>query len=274
MKRISACLLLCASVATTPAFGIGRLADIAVIDRSSGTALPTYYSRGSYWVAGTPGAKYSIAIRSRQGERLLAVAAVDGLNVLSGEIADVAQTGYVLGPERRYEITGWRKSSTEIAAFEFTPAPRSYAERTGRPANVGILAVALFRERLPIPPPIAMRDEAERGAAAPAAAPMAERAARESFGLAGSSSVTSHLASPPDPAAKLGTGHGAREYSYVTDTEFERASPHPDEVVMIRYDSYEHLLSMGIFRRPVDYGVVTNPFPGSDSWKYAPDPPR
>ena len=274
MKRISACLLLCASVAATPAFGIGRLADIAVIDRSSGTALPTYYSRGTYWVAGTPGAKYSIAIRSWQGERLLAVASVDGLNVLSGEVADVGQTGYVLGPGRRYDVTGWRKSSRVIAAFEFTSASHSYAERTGRPANVGVLAVALFTERRPMPPTFVMQDEAERVAPAPAAAPMAEVLARPFSGIAGSSSVTSNLVSHPDLTAKLGTGHGAREYSYVTNTEFERASPRPDEVVMIRYDSYENLLAMGIVRRPVDYGAVPNPFPGSDSWKYVPDPPR
>ena len=40
----------------------------------------------------------------------------------------------------------------------------------------------------------------------------------------------------PAASAKLGTGHGAREYSYVTHTEFARAQSEPNEVIRIRYD--------------------------------------
>ena len=102
-------------------------------------------------MAGRPGARYAIEIRNRLGERLLAVTSVDGVNVVSGATAAWDQTGYVFGPGERYQITGWRKTDAEVAAFTFTDSPNSYAERTGRPANVGVIGVALFRERQPQP---------------------------------------------------------------------------------------------------------------------------
>jgi len=134
--------------------------------------LRTYYHRGEYWVAGNPGARYAIEIRNTLHQRVLAVTSVDGLNVLTGDTARWEQSGYVLHGEEAYEITGWRKSQTEIAAFEFTAVSNSYAARTGRSANVGVIGVAVFRERVPdhvasIAP----------GAATPAAPPARESSA-------------------------------------------------------------------------------------------------
>ncbi len=49
------------------------------------------------------------------------------------------QTGYVFYARQAYDIAGWRKSDSEIAAFTFTSIPKSYAARTGRPQNVGVI---------------------------------------------------------------------------------------------------------------------------------------
>src|ERR1700682_1384586 len=130
---------------------LGGIAEVSIIDRDSGAVLSPHYYRGEYWVAGTPGARYAIEIRNRSGERVLAVTSVDGVNVVSGATAGWDQTGYVFSPGERYQITGWRKSDAEVAQFTFTDSPNSYAERTGRPANVGVIGVALFRERQPQP---------------------------------------------------------------------------------------------------------------------------
>ena len=229
---------------------LGRLAEVQIIDRDSGTTLATYYHRGEYWVAGAPGARYAIAIRNAGGERLLAVTAVDGVNVISGDTAAWDQTGYVFGASQRYEIAGWRKSNAEIAAFEFTAAPHSYATRTGRPGNVGVIGVALFRER---PQPIAYEAPL---AAAPAAAADASEARAERA---------------PAPTARLGTGHGARESSVVEDTEFERLHDRPDEIIRIRYDSYANLLAAGIIRARPPRLPQPDAFPGSAG--FVPDPP-
>ena len=142
MKKMLPCLMSVALGVSLPAHGHGRLADVLVIDRRTEQPLPVYYARGTYWVAGEAGARYGIAIRNRLGERLMAVTSVDGINVISGEPAAIDQVGYVLPAYVRFDVTGWRKSDSDVAAFEFTTPGSSYAARTGRPANVGVLGVA------------------------------------------------------------------------------------------------------------------------------------
>jgi len=276
-----------AALATScDALAVGNIANVTVIDRDSGGTLEAHYFRGEYWVAGTPGARYAIEIRNCVGGRLLAVTSVDGVNVLSGATAGWNQGGYVFDPGERYQITGWRKSDAQVAAFTFTASPNSYAERTGRPANVGVIGVAVFRERPPpmsyTPPRIA--DDSARERQAPVAAEADRAAAKPSTAIAGMAGMAAADAvnAPTEsslawralmPAPKLGTGHGEREYSYVGHTEFRRMQPEPDEVIRIRYDSLENLTAMGIVGRPRPTPPVPNPFPGSRERNYVPDPP-
>ena len=75
--KLCALSILLASAAL-PALAVGQLADITVIDRNTGAALPVYTHRGEYWVAGTPGARYAISVLSavavhRQGRTCVAV---------------------------------------------------------------------------------------------------------------------------------------------------------------------------------------------------------
>jgi hypothetical protein len=275
----------------------GGLADVAIIDRDSGVALSPHYYRGEYWVAGRPGARYAVEIRNRLGERLLAVTSVDGVNVLSGATAAWDQAGYVFEAGERYQITGWRKSDAQVAAFTFTESPNSYAERTGRPANVGVIGVAFYRERQPqaisgpgrlghapvrpdslregaenVPPILggsAPPDEAQSRAQDSTSAGIPETQVAPSPGQ--TLRVVPALPAPA-PAPKLGTGHGEREYSYVTHTEFLRMQPQPNEVVRIRYDSMDNLLALGIIKRPRRMPPTANPFPASPEQQYVPDP--
>jgi hypothetical protein len=103
-----------------------------------------------------------------------------------------------------------------------------------------------------------------------------------SAAAAASAAVTAQAApmmrapASPVPEAKLGTGHGEREHSYVTHTEFLRLQPQPNELIRIHYDSLENLMAMGIIRQPppvLPQPSVTNPFPGSPNPEYVPDPP-
>jgi hypothetical protein len=155
----AAALVALCGLAALPAQAVGRLADVTVIDRNSGATLPLYFHRGEYWVAGQPGARYAVQVRNRLGARVMAVTSVDGVNVLSGETAAFEQTGYVFGAWQSYQITGWRKSDSQVAAFEFSDAANSYAQRTGRPGHVGVIGVALFREKAPdfVPQPMPMQ---------------------------------------------------------------------------------------------------------------------
>lgn len=258
------------AVASFQAHAVGRLADVTVVDRQSGVTLPVHYHQGEYWVAGRPGARYAIAVRNKIGERILAVTSVDGVNVLNGETAAWGQTGYVFGSYQQYQISGWRKSNSEVAAFEFSAASDSYAERTGRPGHVGVIGVALFRERLPEPvaqaPEVYRRNEADSEKSAAPSAAAAGQAADRSESMA---------RSMPAPAPKLGTGHGQREESTVSHTSFARQQSQPNETIRIRYDSRENLVASGVIREPVIRPLTPapNPFPLSDNVSYVPDPP-
>ena len=78
------------------ACAVGGMADINVYDRSESRSLPVYWHEGRAWVVGKPGNEYQISVRSRQGEEVLAVLSVDGINVITGETASPQQSGYVL----------------------------------------------------------------------------------------------------------------------------------------------------------------------------------
>ncbi len=280
------------AVAAPNAAAIGRLADVTVVDRTTGETLPVHFHKGEYWVAGTPGTKYSVSVANGSGGRMLAVMSVDGVNVLNGQTASVDQAGYVFNPSQRYEITGWRKSNQEVAAFEFVASPSSYAARTGRPANVGVIGVALFTERVYQPPVSvappyqpyryqgglgASKAEAGRASSAdtagspPPAAAAPIEAARSASGAA--NDMAKRAESRPEMREKLGTGHGEREWSQVSHTNFERAQSSPNETIRIRYDSRENLVSMGVIREPHrPWQRTPNAFP--DSLGFVPDPPR
>lgn len=264
-----AIVLFCGSL---QAQAVGRLADVTVIDRNTGATLPVHYGKGEYWVAGAPGARYAIAIRNKLGERVMAVTSVDGINVVNGATAAWGQTGYVFGAHYNYQITGWRKSDSEVAAFEFAAAGDSYATRTGRPNQVGVIGVALFKERMPEPvalptPPASMQKSL--GAAASATAAPAEAMANRSRSADAATTQSAGRIAMPSPT--LGTGHGQREGSYVSHTSFERSQSQPNEIITIRYDSRENLVASGVI--PERKGHTPNPFPNSDSFSYVPDPP-
>jgi len=283
MKRTVYFAAFAALVVSCEALAVGGIAQVTIIDRRSGLELTPYLYHGEYWVAGSPGATYAIEIRNRLGERILAVTSVDGVNVISGATAGWNQTGYVFDAAERYQISGWRKSDAQVAAFTFTASPNSYAERTGRPANIGVIGVAVFREREPQPvyaPPMSTtspdRREVERAAAAPLPGlpedgqPGAGPAAAGARGAEPPPPL--HAAPVPAPAPKLGTGHGKREVSYVNHTEFARMQPQPNEVIRIRYDSLENLFAMGIAERPHPVPPITDAFPASPEQQYVPDP--
>jgi hypothetical protein len=245
---------------------VGGLTDLTVFDRTEGRQLPVYWHQGRAYVAGRPGNEYRITLRNRVREEVLAVVSVDGVNVVTGETAEPRQSGYVVAPWRPFEIGGWRKSLGETAAFYFTSLPDSYAARTGRPNEVGVIGVALFRRAQPQPPaPIAAqpypysRDEPR---AAERAAPNAGM--RSQSGAAARSDV---LSSAPAAEPQVGTGHGRRERSDARYVDFERSSYYPAEVITLYYDSYQNLVARGIVRESTPVAPLPRPFPG-----FAPDP--
>lgn len=251
--------------AAGPALAVGSLADVTLYDRAENRTLPVYFHEGRHYVIGKPGNEYQVNVRSHQPGEILTVVSVDGVNAVSGETANWSQTGYVLSPHAIYGIRGWRKSMQRIAAFFFTGHENSYASRTGRPDNVGVIGVAVFRKK--VEPPISISRDYRQRRDAPVsseAAGAAENAARESADAAAPHAA----AAPPSTLEKsLGTGHGKSETSVVRHTSFERAAPTPDEVITIYYDTYGNLVAQGVIRDSPRI-ARPSPFPG----QFVPDP--
>ena len=191
---------------------------------------------GRAYIVGKPGHEYQVRVANRLREELLAVVSVDGVNVITGETAHPSQSGYVIAPRGALETNGWRKNLAQTAAFYFTALPDSYAARTGRPDDVGVIGVALFRRKAqPIAP---VQPEISR----------APRAMERDD-------------------ARLGTGHGRHEHSPAVHVTFERATTTPAEVIALYYDSHANLVARGILREPVHAAPTPRPFPG-----FVPDP--
>ena len=288
------------------------LIDLKVIDRETGEAARVWRHAGRLYVAGNPGARYALRVTNNTGGRVLAVMSVDGVNILTGETAGYGQRGYVFGPYETYEVNGWRKSDSEIAAFNFSTQAGSYAAQTGRPNDVGVIGVAVFRERVIAPTPVSpavTREERYRAPPAPVVRearrpadavpppplpiPPVERrvempappvlsapgARTESVVVTGSSirgvAPTPRTTAAQDLSmAKLGTGHGAREWSTITTVPFTRMSREPQYIYRVEYDSRERLMASGVIPRPRPLPPGgPRPFPASPNG-YVPDPPR
>jgi hypothetical protein len=247
------------------------LAALEVFDRNDGTVLPVYEKDGRRYVVGTPGHEYTLRVRNLTGARILAVTSVDGVNVVTGETATPEQSGYVIDAGGSVDINGWRKSLERTAAFYFTDLGDSYAARTGRPDNVGVIGVAVFREReraVYVPPRDRISQfEKDAAGALPAPPPQAQAAAPHEESReqrADAPSAGKSLSSP------LGTGHGRNETSYATRVTFERATSAPSQIVTIRYDRRDNLIALGVLPDRRYARRAPEPFPGTSG--FVPDP--
>lgn len=268
-KSFFAALLLLAGCTAT-SVSAGSLIDVKVVDRSSGQILETWRHRGQLYVVGTPGNRYAVQVANRSGGRVLGVVSVDGVNVVSGETAAAPQSGYVLAPGQSADIAGWRKSMDEVAAFYFTSLADSYAGRSGRPENTGVIGVAVFQEL--VPPPLAQVAPMSKGYAESRDAAAAANAPAPAAAPAAEGRMKSELAESAMRAEKkLGTGHGERLNALIEYTSFRRASSTPAELITIYYDSRANLMARGIIPDPRNNArnnARPNPFPGG----FVPDP--
>jgi hypothetical protein len=270
LKTLSAALAMIA----TGAVQAGTVVDIEVLARPGyrSALLPSYWFQGQNYVEGRQNQEFRVRLRNKTGERVLAVLSVDGVNAISGETAGLNQAGYVLAPYQTLDVDGWRKSNAQTAAFYFTHISDSYAARTGRPDNVGVIGAAVFREmryqyEYPQYPENdeysygdnGGRDKSAQATPGRAAAPAAEAARSESksYGQADAA------------GAPMGTGHGRQEYRPSVNVAFEREAS-VFEVLSVRYDSRANLIAQGVIPRRGHYPpTVPQAFPQGG---FVPDP--
>jgi hypothetical protein len=118
------------------------------ITDKKGRELTTHEHNGKFYVEGSVGQRYIIRVTNPTDRRVEAVLSVDGLDVIDGENADFAsKRGYVVPARGELRIEGFRVSTSEVATFRFSSVSDSYADRKGKPRNIGVIGLAIFEEK-------------------------------------------------------------------------------------------------------------------------------
>lgn len=208
------------------------------------------------------GEKYGIRIANRTGRRIGVVVAVDGRNIISGEKSHLhdSERMYILGPYESAVYDGWRTARDTVNRFYFTEPDDSYAAAFGDRSAMGVIAVAVYREKqLPPRRPYSDResggktgeDRSMRGEPAPGAPTGAERKSL----------------SPQAREESAGTGFGEESRSpsirVTFDPEHRVAERH-----FLKYEWRDTLCRKGI----LDCRYSRNRF-WDDEADYAPYPP-
>lgn len=233
---------------------------------AAGRPLRTFGRDGRTWVLGEESQRYRIRVRNRSPETVEAVISVDGRDALDGLGARASKPGYLVQPWGEVVVDGFRLSLRDVATFRFSAVVDSYAAQMGDDRQVGVIGVAIFRQRPPPPPrPMRWRQPCEEGGAAESGdagrgqPSPPSRDANASGAASGLAAKASPAARGPDRAG-LGTAFGERRSSQVVQSQFERANPaRPDALLAVHYNDRDGLLALGIDLRP--------PRPRPDAWE-------
>lgn len=198
------------------------------------------------YIAVRDGERYSIRVRNRTDRRIGVVIAVDGRNIISGKKSHLKprEAKYVLGPWETAEYEGWRTSRNRVNRFYFTDMDDSYADAWGDHSAMGVIAVAVYREKKP----------KRQGYSIQKRRKSSEEAARDS----------------------AGTGFGESEWSPSRKVKF-KARKKPMFKKFIKYEWRRTLCRKGIIPRCRYYDdEPDNRFWPDDDWDdgYAPPPWR
>ena len=194
---------------------------------------------------------YDIVIHNRTPERIGAVIAVDGRNIISGKKSDLknSEDMYIVNGYGQGRYGGWRTASDKVHKFYFTDMSDAYAMRTFSDSTaMGVIAVAIYREK---ERPKRLYEQ-KRPDNAPTA-PSAESSAKGKTGALRDE--------------RAGTGFGDEQYSPVIRVVFEPDLT-PAQKTLIKYEWREVLCRKGILNCRLE--------PKNRLWdedEYAPYPP-
>jgi hypothetical protein len=222
--------------------------DVSVeIVSDQGFIFPSYpvNSRdhsGRAYVEAQRNAQYGIRIVNHTGRRIGLVVAVDGRNIISGQRSslDRSEQMYVLDPHDARTYEGWRTGRDRINRFYFTSEGNSYAGAWDDYSAMGVIAVAVFPERIHHPDYLPRYSSPE------------------------SDSREYRAEAAP------GTGYGEEEYSSSHEVYF-RPERYPSERHFLKYEWREtlcrkNIIACGPWR--------TNRFWPDENDDYTPPPPR
>jgi len=219
----------------------GVLVNVQLTDRL-GSVLPLYWHNGRYYVEASDMQEYRLRVRSLVSGRLEVLTAVDGLNTLLTEEANVyTNSGMVISDHSLYEVKGWRINDQQTRPFVFTSLDEEAVAKqmTNSSSNLGVIAIAVYREyEIPL-----TYNNLRSG-------PQAKSLGFESL----------------TRGAGMGTGMGNRvDRDVVGHTTFRRATSSPDQVVQIFAMPKWWLEREGVLTADLRDRNHPNGFPGSDT---------
>jgi len=259
----------------------------------NGNSVAKYIKDGKVFIEAKNDSEYEIKINNNTWQRVLAVASVDGLNVLTGEPAGPSDSGYVISGYNTIKIKGFRYNDDSVGAFKFVSKGKSYSKgQTGTTTNCGIIGVQIIAEKIKEPEYVKYCNTtitttgADDGVLDWMSPAEYSRSSGELRGMNFCSADLSSKGASPDitsqrrvnvdklsssPIKKtnfdMGSTWGNKKESKVTTVTFER-----DTLVLASFDIYyasrEALLEMGV----IEDSKPKVSFPESFPKKYATPP--
>lgn len=242
--------------------------DVTVVSDRKGT-LSLYpvdsNGRDTYraYLEAERGEKYGIRIANRTGRRIGVVVAVDGRNIISGQKSHLrnSERMYILDPYESAVYDGWRTARNMVNRFYFTEPGDSYAAAFGDRSAMGVIAVAVYREK-EIPPRHSSLDRESGGRSGEDRSMAGKSAPAAPMGSEGSARA------PQAREESAGTGFGEESHSPSIRVKFD-----PERRVaerhFLKYEWRDTLCRKGI----LDCRYSRNRFWDDDA-EYAPYPPN
>lgn len=113
-----------------------------------------HWHDGKVWVEAIKGAHYEIKLKNNTSERVLAIVSVDGLDVISGSVANDESGGYIVPAYSPIYLKGFRVSDDEVNKFQFAAKYESYAlnSQDGEKSvqNCGVIGVRFVKEKVKV----------------------------------------------------------------------------------------------------------------------------
>ncbi|MFA5072796.1 MAG: hypothetical protein WC539_02685 [Nitrospirota bacterium] len=194
---------------------------------------------------------YGIVIKNHSSERVGVVIAVDGRNIITGKRSELKNNEgmYVVHAYDTVRYTGWRTGQDKVHRFYFTDVADSYSVRTFSDSSaMGVIAVAVYREKQKPQPVWEQRKEEKADSPAPSA--RASKSADKAL-----------------VRENAGTGFGDAHYSPVITVQFDPERK-PIQKNLIKYEWRDVLCKKRILLCSQEYGNRL-----WDEDRYAPNPP-
>lgn len=233
------------------------IVQVTVINKSN-SPLPTFAQGEDLHVAGQPGEKYDLKFYNKTCEKVCVVVSVDGIDVLTEEIAKPQAGGHIINGFDTIIIEGFRKSTSGTTQFSFSSSEGSYAAQTDRPENTGVIGVSVFKEEV-TKFTRRWRSSQERTSGILRSCGAVSKGVRM-----GTHGATMDSMSIADTGSTLGTEFSGHVESHIQQVDFIRESDTPNEVTVLYYDTEESLRARGIIQA---VKTKPNPFPAAEVYE-------